>query len=292
MHWILQNNIFKEEAYDNLVNVLTRFGISYSEHRVVPFVGTLIPLSGVDMLDMEDYADPALAKLKGPVICIGSYSMRHAAKKYNWRPGVFDLEKVGNFHECIEHWGDLMLNADSFVTQFKDISWDTGVRFVRPVDDTKVFAGSMYTAEEFKEWQTKVCVLNLDFGDSLTAETEIQVAMPKKIFAEYRCWVVDGAVVTMSLYKRGDKVIYINMDGSLGDEARSFANRVLQTKNGKTDITLTTAVTGWLPSRAFCLDVCETDEGWKIVEINTINSCGFYAANLTSLVLALENAFN
>lgn len=36
------------------------------------------------------------------------------------------------------------------------------------------------------------------------------------------------------------------------------------------------------------LDVCETDEGMKIVEINTINAAGFYAANVTDLVLSIE----
>lgn len=150
----------------------------------------------------------------------------------------------------------------------------------------------MYTLEEFQEWQTKVCVLKLDYGDSLTPETEIQIAKPKKIYVEYRCWVVDGHIVTTSLYKRGDKVIYINVDNAIGDEARSFARKVLQTKNSKTDISLAMKRNSWPPARAFCLDVCETDDGWKIVEINTINSCGFYAANLTSLVLALEHAFN
>lgn len=51
MHWVLQNNIFREEAYDNLVEVLERFDIPYSEHRVIPFVGTLVPVNGAPDLD-------------------------------------------------------------------------------------------------------------------------------------------------------------------------------------------------------------------------------------------------
>lgn len=87
------------------------------------FDDTLIPLSDVDLFDMEDFTDPTLTKLKGSIICIGSYSMLHSAKKYNWKPEVFDLEEVGNFQECMEHWGRYMLNADSIITQFKDASW-------------------------------------------------------------------------------------------------------------------------------------------------------------------------
>lgn len=287
MHWVLQNNIFREAAYDSFISVLERFGRPYSEHRVVPFVGTLVPVDAKDLDDIEVYADPMLAKLKGPVICMGSYSMRHAAKKYGWTPGVFDLMEAGNFDRCMEHWGDLMLNGDSVVVPFKDARWDSGERFIRPTDDSKYFAGKLIEADEFREWQTNVCVLKLDYGNSLTPEMMIQVAKPKRIYSEFRCWVVRGDIVTMSLYKRGDQVFYQNMDDDLGREARRFANQVLRGN----DITLTMSNRGWQPAEAFCLDVCETDEGWRIVEVNTLNSCGFYAANLTSLVVALEAAF-
>jgi hypothetical protein len=45
---------------------------------------------------------------------------------------------------------------------------------------------------------------------------------------------------------------------------------------------------GWQPQRAFVLDVAETADGPKIVEINTLNSAGFYAADIQRIVLALE----
>ena len=31
----------------------------------------------------------------------------------------------------------------------------------------------------------------------------------------------------------------------------------------------------WSPEKAFCLDVCDTQDGLRVVEINTINSAGF-----------------
>lgn len=39
------------------------------------------------------------------------------------------------------------------------------------------------------------------------------------------------------------------------------------------------------------IDVCDTEEGMKIVELNTLNAAGFYAADVQKLVLALEEAF-
>ena len=43
MHWILQNNIFNEAAFDTLVATLERFNIPYSIHKVIPFIGELEP---------------------------------------------------------------------------------------------------------------------------------------------------------------------------------------------------------------------------------------------------------
>ncbi len=64
MHWILQNNIFSEPGWDVLLETLERFELSHSVHKVVPFVGELLP-------------EPALEHHN--VICFGSYSMRHVA---------------------------------------------------------------------------------------------------------------------------------------------------------------------------------------------------------------------
>jgi hypothetical protein len=275
MHWILQNNIFKEQAFENLLAVLRRFDIPHSEHKVVPFIGNLLPVGEV-IDDVENYENPMFKELAGPVICMGSYSMRHSAKKYDWTPGVYDLMEVGDFDNCFKHWGNLMLNADSVVMSFRDAQWSGGERFIRPTNDSKYFAGKLIDAGEFKEWQTNVCVLGLDYGNSLTPETLIQIAKPKEIYTEYRCWVVSRELITMSLYKRGNRVVYENMDGLLGDRARNFAWSIIK------DV--------WVPHDAFCLDVCETSEGWKIVEVNTINSSGFYAADLQKLVMALEEA--
>jgi hypothetical protein len=55
------------------------------------------------------------------------------------------------------------------------------------------------------------------------------------------------------------------------------------------DISLSMRTSAWQPHRAYVLDVCETPDGMKIVEINTINASGFYAGNVQDIVLALEN---
>lgn len=266
MHWILQENLFKEAEWENLVGTLKRFDIPHSIHKVIPFIGELVP--------------PAEPK-QDNVICFGSYSMRHAAKLHGWKPGVYDLEPI-NFQVQLKHWGDMMLNADAKIVQFKDIHWtEDEPRFLRPIEDSKVFAGKLYEWEEFRNWQHNVCMLELDYGNSLMPSTLVQVCTPKNIYSEYRFWIVDAKIVTASLYKRGDRVIYSK---DVDERFYMFVTNILRYG----DITLSMINNGWQPHKAYVLDVCETEDGIKIVEINTINAAGFYAGNVQDLIIALE----
>lgn len=274
MHWVLQENLFKENEWENLVGTLERFNIPYSVHKVIPFIGELVP-SFHPQCPIDNYKN---------VICFGSYSMRHAAAANDWVPGVYDLEPI-NFQIQMEHWGNLMLNADSKVLPFKDVQFEE-MAFVRPIEDSKVFAGKVFDWEDFKEWQYNVCVLEEDYGDSLSKNTLVQVCNPKLIYSEYRFWIVDQKIVTASMYKCGDRVIY---SPNVDQRFYIFVIEVLRTKNLKYDIRLHTDNTGWRPHDAFVLDVCETPDGIKIVEINTINAAGFYAGDIAAIVVALED---
>lgn len=259
MHWILQNNLFNEDAYGVLLETLERFGIPHSVHKVVPFVGELHPEPELDTTN---------------VICMGSYSMRHAAKKNDWYPGVFDLEPF-DFTVQLAHWGEHMLNHGAVVCRFEDANFDDELMFIRPILDSKSFAGRVFDRDEFYTWKRKVCVLEEDYGDSLTKNTMIQLCKPKKIYSEHRFWVVKGKIVTSSTYKLGNAVIY----QSLPEDSmfQKFAEE---------------RIAEWQPHEAFVIDIADTSEGLKVVEINTINSCGFYACDMQKLVMAFETNFS
>ncbi len=256
MHWIIQNNIFSEQQWDVLLNTVERFKLSYSEHKVVPFVGELLP-------------EPPQMK---NAICIGSYSMRHIAKKNGWYPGVFDIYDQ-DFEVQRQHWGKHMLNYSSRVCAFKDIDFED-IAFLRPTTDSKVFAGRIFEEKDFKEWQHRVCELGEALnGSSLTPETLIQVSDPINIYAEYRFWVVKGEIITYSLYKRGSQVVYSP------DVDQRFIDYVRE------------VIAIWSPHETFVIDVADTADGIKIVEPNTLNAAGFYAGNIQKLIFTLEEKY-
>jgi hypothetical protein len=254
MHWILQTNLFQEAEWARLVATLEQFDLPYSVHKVVPFVGTLEPA-------------PVLQAAKA--VCFGSYSMRHSAKENGWNPGVYDLFDQ-DFHAQKSAWGERMLNADSRVMAFQDVRLDKPT-FLRPIDDSKYFAGRVFDPDEFEDWRQRVCDLDEDYGTSLSPTTQVQLCTPKTIHAEYRFWIVGRGIATKSLYKLGRRVVYAS------DVDERMDHFVLQ------------AVADWQPHRAFVIDVCDTPEGPRIVEINTLNAAGFYAGDIQRLVAALED---
>jgi hypothetical protein len=252
VHWILQNRLFSESEWENLVGALERLQCPYSVHTVVPFVGELVP-------------EPVLDTKQ--VVCFGSYSMRHVARRNGWTPGVYDVFEQ-DFIAQKAAWGDRLLNADSQVVAFRDARLTEA--FVRPVDDSKYFAGRVFEPGEFAEWQRRLCDIKQDLGTSLTPDSLIQTSPPKRIQAEYRYWIVGDEIITRSQYERGPQVLY-SSDVDL-----------------RLDVFVRAAVADWQPHRAFVIDVCDTPDGPRIVEINTINAAGLYAADVQRLVHALE----
>ncbi|WP_166869738.1 ATP-grasp domain-containing protein [Massilia mucilaginosa] len=258
MHWILQEGFLSENGWDALIATLERFGIACSVHAVVPKTGELLPA-------------PVIAHAN--VMCIGSYSMRHVAAKHGWVPGVFDLY-AQDFEQQRAHWGGHMLNAGAVVSSVREARFSGERMFVRPVHDSKYFAGRVFDADAFSAWQHAVCAAAPNRAGSLAPDTLIQLSRPVAIYAEYRFWVVGGEIVTQSLYKRGSQVIY----------ASDVDERLTQFVAAR--------IGEWSPHETFVIDACDCAEGMKIVEINTLNSSGFYAADVQRLVLALEQRYS
>lgn len=267
MHWILEkltDNINKsgqDKALIALVDILASRNISHSFHQIIPFIGEACP--------------PINENIKN-AICIGPYSMRFLCKKNKLFPGVFDIEEF-NFAIQKEKWGEEMLNYDSVITSFNTLEKLSNEKlfFARPIDDSKCFAGNIFTGKDLNEWKKNI--LNLDsYGDNngdLNGNTLIQISSVKDILEEYRFWIVEGNIITYSLYKKGNKVI---TSADVNSDVIDYVKKIISI---------------WEPHKAFVLDVARLKEGFKVIEINTLNAAGFYKANLESIVDALEKSF-
>ena len=142
----------------------------------------------------------------------------------------------------------------------------TSPSFVKPADD-KCFDAQVYqTGDE------------LPGDDHLDGSAPILISEVVNWLSEFRCFVLDGTVVTLSVYLRNGELAQVE-DGSWPatkdeiDEAQRFAERVIDT-------------VGMPP--AVVLDVGVIDgAGWSVVEANPAWGAGIYGCDPAAVLRVL-----
>lgn len=251
MQWVIQNNLFNERGITDLLSVLEYQRRNVTLVEVIPFSHELVPVPEV----------------QNPIVVMGSTTLVKIAQTYGWAPGVWFNDNF-RFEAWFRHYGQDLLNADSVVCRFEDVAFEGSV-FIRPCEDLKQFAGSIVDDDEFSKWREKV----LAYGDTLNADTMVTYAPVKTIYSEYRFFVVKGEVVTGSRYKLGNRVL---PSPDVDPEVLVYVKRMVQQ---------------WQPDEAFVIDIAMTDAGPKVIEINNLNSSGFYAIDVGTLISSIERVY-
>jgi hypothetical protein len=256
MYYVIQENTFREENHNILLETLDKYGLQYEIVKVLPFV---------EEFDFEtDRKD---------VFCFGSVKMSRVAKKYGWYPGSL-LNPNHDFRVYSKYYKENLLNFDSRIQKFGD-PINEELFFARPCEDTKTFTGKVFDQQEWLEYKERF--FKSGQLSTLNNDTEIQVSSVKEVTKEFRFWIVDGEVITGSLYRMG---YWLNYNGIVDDGALEFCKEMVKI---------------YQLADAFVMDICEvlindTPE-YKIIECGCINSAGFYKANMSKLVEALEMKF-
>ena len=281
MFWVVQENLYNEEGIRSLLNQLDRRGISHHEVKFLPFLRRLVPadldINTID--DVENYPEPDIPTGDQLVMVIGAIALARLASERNWIPGSFIND---NFHAKAWEKGfgpENLLNGDAVYTTLQKFKAFVDSRepsslsnsfFVRPCNDDKAWTGCLVKGEEAKTWTSERCREAQESG-RFSEDIEIAVSSPKQIFGEFRFFIVDGVVVTGSRYRMGPMVVY-NQD--IPVEVLDFAQQM---------------VSQWQPARAFVIDIAETQEGPKIIEVNNFNSAGFYSCDVGKIIDAVES---
>lgn len=253
MYWVIQNNLFNEDANVKLVDLLNRYNMKYELVKVIPFGGGIEPAIQFEPND--------------PVVVIGSMSLVKYAKSMNWTPGAWFNDNF-SYVEYVKHHKEHMLNHNMKVISFGEIpnfidAFESHI-FMRPTADGKEFAGTVFNKKDLMEWYDKIMV-----GDSMwsiTKDTQVMLTEPLDIYAEYRFIVVEGKIVTGSLYKRGNVVIYSNI---ISDDIINYAKQ---------------RAAEWTPDSVCVMDICYDSAGYHIVEFNNFNSAGLYECDISKII--------
>lgn len=247
--WILQNNIWKEEKYNQIFEYLDRYGIEYRVISLIPFSDSIELPCPPDQVEMV----------------FGSIKFTELAEKQGVK--IHAKQDIFNYLEWVNRFEENCLNWDSKVELLGrlEFPFEHDV-FIRPVLDDKSFSGTVLRAGD--------TLSQIQFTTSKPIENIfVQVAPIKEIYSEDRFFVVDGKVVTGSCYKIGHRVVYGNLDGkNLGSEM--FAQKMVNI---------------WSPSDMFVIDIATcSDNQFKIIEFGSIHNCGFYDIDLSKLIQAIQ----
>jgi hypothetical protein len=203
----------------------------------------------------------------------GNVRFIRAAAKYNWDPGVFSGRDELSF--SVLEWnlrlGERMLNHRGRCVTIGEMVQMWEQMFVRPTPSDKRFGAFVCEWSMFEIWRRRVLQDGV-LGD----DTPIMVAPAKDIDQEIRFFVVDGRIVTGSIYRNNGMGVYIPFFGSpfFDDKVLGFAQECIDV---------------WGPDHAYVMDVCRLRNGeLYIVEFNCYNSSGLYESDSMAYVRSVR----
>jgi hypothetical protein len=254
MYYIVQENVFREFNYDNLIKGLKKMGYPYEIVQVIPFVENI-----------------KFKTKRKDVFPFGSLKIARISNQYNWYPGS-QMNENHDFMVYKKFYKENLLNYDSKIIKFGDKDFFSKKRFfARPTKDTKVFTGSEFDMQEWRD--ARDSALTSGHTTVLDKETEIQISTIKKIQQEIRFWIVKGKIITASQYLWGS---FVNYDDNVDPAAYDYCREMIKL---------------FELNEAFVMDICLTEGNYKIVECGCINCAGFYKADMQKLLYSLEEAF-
>ena len=254
MYYVVQENVFREHNYHNLISSLQRLRLPYEIVKIKPFIEIF-----------------KFKTERTDVFPFGAVKMSRIAKQYGWYPGS-QLCSNHDYMVYSQYYKENLLNYDSKIIKFGDDFTANDLFFARPTEDTKVFTGRVFDMVEWEEFKLE----HRTNGHStlLTDETLIQISSVKKIQKEMRFWIVKGEIATASQYSLGGRFC---CDSNIDDSAYAYVKKMVKL---------------FELNETFIMDTCLVDGKYKIVECGCTNSAGFYNADMQKLLIKLELAFS
>jgi hypothetical protein len=193
----------------------------------------------------------------------------------NWRGNYF-IPETFRAEAWLKNRDDMLNQSSCTITEAVDFLKTVSANeeyFTRPCEDLKQYSGQVMKAGELHDWLIDAMECESSGSYKLAPETKIQICKPRNIQAEWRWFIVDGKVVSGSMYRREGVLFKKNeQDIATMYEAHELAQK-------------------WLPHRNCVMDLALVDNELKVLEFNTINSSGFYDHDVESIVSALWEDF-
>ncbi len=209
-----------------------------------------------------------------PCLVYGSSGLLNLARKVGWRPAGWQGSTfaMSALHRAL---GEIALNHDGKFAPASRIAetataMDWSRVFIRPDGEDKLFSGQVLTRKAAEDW----VALHTAAGFFEPDDPLTLVAPVRNLGREWRCFVVDGEIIEACRYA---------WNGGLDPRPGAPANVLAFAAD---------VIARFCPAPCFVLDIAERpDNGTtdlRVVEVNSINSAGWYACDIAAIVRALS----
>jgi hypothetical protein len=256
--WIIQNNLIAENDIKQLQNSCKGLDIEFEEILVIPF-SKEIPKFTIDNKANIYYGSTTL--------------INNVYKQYNRPIGVFYDDITFTMENYLNVWREHMLSYGAKITTLKEFTKETHkddeLFFIRPNADDKSFGGEVLDFKKIKDWHKN---FTRDDNVELTEDTKILVGEAFNIEKEWRNYVVNGKVVTSSLYRKNFKL------SKSREDAPTSMIKFVEDRCKE-----------YQPHDIFAMDIALNDGEYYIIECGCLNSVGFYASDISKIVKEVSN---
>lgn len=191
------------------------------------------------------------------------------ALETTWPVSIWGNLQDFSYSYYADRFGELMLNYPFTKLSFHEFCWrgldgmtTAGSLFIRPDDGFKTFEGQVVSTADFEDWVTKNHLLQV------RGSAPVIAAAPKEIRAEWRLVLLDGKVVTGSRYRP-------SQSSEVPDAVIAFAEHAHRSAG---------------PScRCYVMDVADSCEGLRLIEIGALNCSAFYASNAVEIARSVTS---
>lgn len=255
--WIVQNNLISQVDFNKIKEACNELDVEMESIEIIPFSNNIPPIV------IDDHIN----------IYYGATTfMYEVYNKFNKPKGLFFDSSTFSMKNYLSTYGRHMLSSDAITTTFKDFSSaehkDDDLFFVRPDADDKSFNGEVRTFYDIKHFiENAIKVDNV----ILTEDTKILVGEPYNIKKEWRNFIVNGKVVSSSLYRQNFKLkkdgnnIPLDMVAFVEDRCKEYT-----------------------PHDVFVMDVALCGDEYYIIECGCFNSVGFYHSDVKKIIKEVD----
>lgn len=248
--WVIERHIFEEKEELALIEEVKKQG---GEVKLID------PLSK----DNFDYETSYWLEDR-PVVFRGSLNIAEKAKHQAWYPGVICHPKNFNCSTYYTYWGKWMLNKEynlmpiAELRRIAESSFINQTYFIKPDFGMKPFTGKVFN------------LFDLSLLKHIEPETLVLIAPVKLITKEWRFVVCNNKVIYGCQYSKNKKCV---------NNPDNYANALTWLSNKLNNIK-------WQPDSIYTIDVCESEEEFEILELNSFSCSALYSCDLSKVVEA------